>query len=66
MITDNNDYSDKKKKKSNQICCDGVNIEILIWKGKKFVEKKKNQFRLCVFVFLWSPRVILDYISFPL
>lgn len=33
-------------KNPNQICCDGVNIAILVWKGNKFVEKKKC---LCVF-----------------
>lgn len=27
-------------KNLNQICCDGVNIAILVWKGNKFVEKK--------------------------
>lgn len=57
MITDNNDYSDKKKKKSNQICCDGVNIEILIWKGKKFVEKKKNS-SVCVCLFFYGVHVL--------
>ena len=29
MITDNND-SDEKKKDLTQICCDGVNIAILV------------------------------------
>lgn len=27
-------------KNPNQICCDGVNIAILVWKGNKFVDKK--------------------------
>ena len=30
MITDNNDSDEKKKKDLTQICCDGVNIAILV------------------------------------
>lgn len=30
-------------KNLNQICCDGVDIAILVWKGNKFVEKKKKK-----------------------
>lgn len=36
MITDNDDSDENP----NQICCDGVNIAILVWKGNKFVDKK--------------------------
>ena len=47
MITDNND-SDEKKKDPTQICCDGVNIAILVWKGKQVCwKKKKNLVSVC-------------------
>lgn len=60
MITNNKEYSDKKKKKSNQICYDGVNIDNIDLRGKQ-VCWRKIVMCVCVFVFLWSPCVILDF-----
>lgn len=49
-------------KNLDQICCDGVNIAILVWKGNKFVEKNKC---LCVF-FVYGVCVILSYLTFSI
>lgn len=44
MHKDDNDHRLIMKivmKNQTRNCCDGVNITILVWKGNKFVERKK-------------------------
>lgn len=56
MITD----TKKIVKNLDEICCDGVNIAMLVWKGNKFVEKKGS---VCVFLIHGQQMSLLAIIS---